>query len=123
VIKVQPVTKKASSAKASTAEPAAAEEETSFTAPADFSVSTGTAAGVSSQVTVTTYTAADAAQPDDKQVAAQTSLAFDGDLETVVSEGAGEPLLALHQAMVQEAIAARLAYLELLALGVPSESE
>ncbi|MFN2221300.1 MAG: hypothetical protein ACK2UH_02005, partial [Candidatus Promineifilaceae bacterium] len=42
VIKVQPVVRKASSAKASTAEPAAAEKETSFTAPADFSVSTGT---------------------------------------------------------------------------------
>ncbi|MGD8804269.1 MAG: C25 family cysteine peptidase [Chloroflexota bacterium] len=128
-IEVQPVETKATAVKAkvSTSEPAGAEKETSFTAPADFSVSLGTealaSAGVSSQVTVTTYTAADAAEPKDKQVAAQTSLAFDGDLDTVVSEGAGEPLLALHQAMVQEAIAARLAYLDLLALGGPSESE
>jgi hypothetical protein len=74
--------------------------------------------GEAREVTITTYTAADAEVEDDRRIAAVSSFDFDGNLETVVSEeaaGNGQ-LLAMHQALVQEAIAARLAYLEILSL-------
>ncbi len=120
VLEVKSVAKKATSftapaVGAAPAEATVAEEGTSFDPATDFGIAPrGGAplhAGAAPQVTVTTYTAADAGKAEDKKVAAQTSFAFDGDLETVVSEDASEQLLALHQALVQEAIEARLAYL------------
>jgi hypothetical protein len=132
VIKVQSRVTGAVAPGANNIAPATVEDETSSASPTDFGVKgvqsfavAGEAqAGEAHQVKVTTYTAADAGNPEDKQVAAQTSFALDGDLETVVSEGVAaenEQLLGLHQALVQEAIAARLAYLELIALTGRSE--
>ncbi|UCG22920.1 MAG: hypothetical protein JSW55_12165, partial [Chloroflexota bacterium] len=91
---------------AGAAEPAAAGSD--FSAP-EGSAEPTPAPTASHQITVTTYTAADAGNADGKSAAARSSFAFNGDLETVVSdEAAGnEQLLALHQALVQEAIAAR----------------
>jgi hypothetical protein len=107
--------------------PAAAEDDSSPVPAADFSAKEAQSfaiSGESHQLKVITYVAADADDPKGKQVAAETSFVFDGDLETVVSEKAvaeNDQLLALHQALVQEAIAARLAYLELMALDEQTE--
>ncbi len=100
---------------AGVAEPEGSDSD--FSAPQS-SIESAPDAAAANRVTVTTYTAADASAADGKSVAAKSSFTFDGDLETVVSEEAAEneQLLALHQVLVQEAIAARLAYMELLAL-------
>lgn len=126
-ITVQPLAKKAPALKATVSEKMAkpAEEPapiSSFSVPQSSEGAT-MAPGELNQVTITTYTAADAGAPDDRSVAAVSSFAYDGNLETVVSEEAAgnDQLLALHQALVQEAIAARLAYLELLTLTKESD--
>ncbi len=68
-------------------------------------------------ISVATFIAADMEDPEGAAPAAVTELTLDGDLDTVLSGGVAaddEELLAFHQAMVHEAIEARLAYLELL---------
>jgi len=66
-------------------------------------------------VTVTTYTAADVEDSGTRKAAVRTRLVLDGDTQTVVAEdhAGSEDLLALHQAMVNEAVEARLVYIEM----------
>ena len=66
-------------------------------------------------ITVTTYTAADVGDPEAGTPVVRTRLTLDGDAQTVVAEdhADNEELLALHQAMVNEAVEARLVYLQL----------
>jgi hypothetical protein len=58
---------------------------------------------------VSTYTAADPAANGSRQLVAQTRIAPNGDLETLVSEGFAdkEALLALHRGLVERALAER----------------
>jgi len=92
------------------------EEETSeeFVAPGDESLLEPTPEGMVDLKTiiVTTY-AGGAAGDTPKSVAARTRLDLDGDMDTFVEPHADEKLLSLHQSMVHEAVAARLAYLQL----------
>jgi len=75
------------------------------------------------RITVVTFVAADMDAVDEGKPAAISELELDGDLETILAEeilnqetnSGNQELLTLHQAMVREAIQARLAYLELLA--------
>ena len=70
-------------------------------------------------ITVSTFIADDMDDPETGVPAAVTQLTLDGDLETILSQEVAtgdEHVLTLHQAMVREAIEARLAYLELLTL-------
>ena len=66
-------------------------------------------------ITVTTYTAAAVGDPEAGTPVVRTRLTLDGDAQTVVAEdhADNEELLALHQAMVNEAVEARLVYLQL----------
>jgi hypothetical protein len=69
-------------------------------------------------VTIETYTSTDLDDPDGRQLLIKTRITLDGKGETVLSTASAEldpRLIALHQAIVKEAIAARLAYLKLLA--------
>jgi hypothetical protein len=67
-------------------------------------------------IKVSTYTTPDAGDAASRTLVAETRLALDGDTETTVAtKAAKDELLALHQALVKEAVAARLAYLALKA--------
>jgi hypothetical protein len=69
-------------------------------------------------INIKTFTSADIDDTDDRKLLIETQLTLDGRGETVMSTTSGEAdseLMALHQAMVKEAVAARLAYLKLLA--------
>jgi len=67
-------------------------------------------------ITVTTYEAADVNDQAARTPVVQTRLTLDGDAQTVVAKDHVDnvELLALHQAMVNEAVEARLVYLQLL---------
>jgi len=75
------------------------------------------------RITVVTFVAADMQALDEGKPVTISELELDGDLETILAEeiinreinSGDQDVLALHQAMVREAIQARLAYLELLA--------
>jgi len=103
-----------------------AREETEF-AVSGSPLTVGALAGMSSlqpeagtdlkTVTVKSFVSADMETPDSRQLLMETRFTLDGDIETVLST-AGDvdaQLLTFHQAIVKEAVAARLAYLELLA--------
>jgi hypothetical protein len=67
-------------------------------------------------IKIYTYSATDAGGAASRTLVAETRLALDGDTETTVAtKAAKDELLALHQALVKEAVAARLAYLALKA--------
>ncbi len=75
------------------------------------------------RITVVTFVAADMQAVDEGKPVAISELDLDGDLETILAEeilnqetsSSDQDVLTMHQAMVREAIQARLAYLELLA--------
>ncbi len=66
---------------------------------------------------VKTFTSANVDDPGKRKLLIETQLTLDSRGETVISTTSGETdseLMALHQAMVKEAVAARLAYLQFL---------
>jgi hypothetical protein len=70
------------------------------------------------KLAVSTYTAADPENPDHPKLIARSRFSLDGDVESYVRENltAEEArTLELHRQMVSEALAARLAYLDMLA--------
>ena len=69
-------------------------------------------------ITVKTFASDDITDPNDRKLLIETRLTLDGSSEIVISTVSGEvdaELMALHQAMAKEALAARLAYLKLMA--------
>jgi hypothetical protein len=68
-------------------------------------------------VTIETYTAVDMDNPQEKQLRIQTHITLNGKVETIYASSPAEEdpqLISLHQAIVKEAVTARLAYLDFI---------